>query len=504
MAMTLGLAAAVTFARGGEVGVSALIEGRIIVRVLESSSLAEFVSAFESDYPGVTLVQLDEIASRSTYLMGVDGPPGTDMALIAERVETDYAAQLRWGEGVYENATPESHTGNTGSVFVDGVADAAIYEGQYAGGVLNLDDAHQVTTGASVLVAVVDTGIDAMHPRLAGRVVAGGFDFVAGDATPDDDGDGVDNDGDGMVDEMAGHGTFVAGLVNLVAPDASLLPVRVLDSDGFGNGWTLTQGIQLAIERGADVINLSLGSTYNSNAVNDAIKEAMVRGIVTVSAAGNLDRALPREYPAMRSDGFGVAATDHADIKADFSNFDDKIFISAPGASFFIGGDPQNPDPALSIVSTIPGGGYAVWAGTSMSAPFVSGASALVRAQHPQWPCPPPPPPYGEETPPNCAYVGIESVLVASAVDIYPLNPAYAEDEQLGVGRLDVAGAAALGPVAPGPGDVDFDGVVGVEDLLLVILGWGPCPAPVGCAGDANRDGVVNVEDLLIVILNWG
>jgi subtilisin family serine protease len=404
LALVLAMAAGtnVQAGGGGVPGMSALIDGRIMVRLKDGVTLAQFIQDWEADHPEMTLAELDVIPSRRTHLLGVDAPPGTDFNLISAEIEVNYLDLLVWGEALYQNAAPEGHTG---SVFVDGIGEDGFFGMQYARTTLGINDAHGLTRGAQTLVAVVDTGVDVAHPQLAPRIAAGGWDFVADDDDPDDTGDGVDNDADGQTDEMVGHGTFVAGLVNLTAPDAWILPIRALDSDGFGDNWILTRAIQHAIERGADVINLSLGSTYNSNGVNDAIEEAMTLGIVTVSAAGNLDRNEPEEYPAMRSTGFGVAATDHQDLKADFSNFDTKLFISAPGASTQVGGQY---DPSLSIISTIPGGGYAVWAGTSMAAPFVSGAAALVRSQHPEWPCPPPPPEDGEPAP-NCAYLGIES-----------------------------------------------------------------------------------------------
>lgn len=488
---------------GGLAGVSDLIDARLIVRVRQATTLEAFIAAWEADHPGMSLAALDSIEARRTWLLGVDAPDGTSYEVLSEEIETQYLGHLVWGEALYENAAPEAHgTGSTGSVFVDGVAGFA-YPDQYGVGLIGLSDAHTTSTGAGALVAVVDTGVDASHPQLAGRIAAGGWDFVDGDGDPSDVADGTDSDGDGTPDELVGHGTFVAGLVHLVAPDAYILPVRALNGDGFGDAWTLTRGIQHAIDRGADVINLSLGSTYNSNAVNDAIAEAMRLGAIPVSAAGNLDRNEPREFPAMRSDGLGIAATDRFDVKSDFSNFDDKIFMTAPGTSVVVDGQP---DLEHAVVSTFPGGGYAVAAGTSMAVPFVSGAAALIRAQHPEWPCPPPPPPGegDEEGMPNCAYLTTSALLEGTAHDIYDVNPAYEDDELLGAGRLDAAAAVAVGPIAPGPGDVNHDGVVDVDDLVVVITGWGACSPPLAaCAADVNRDGVVNVDDLVLVLLNW-
>ena len=184
--------------------------------------------------------------------------------------------------------------------------------------------------GVGVVVAILDTGIDATHPALAGKVMVG-FNFITNSSMTADVGDGIDTDKDDLTDEMVGHGTFTAGLVHLVAPQAQLLPVTVLNPDGIGDGFIIAKGMFFAIDQGVEVINMSLGSTYKSQAVEDATDEAEGWGIVVVGAAGNFDTNEVEEFPAFDNGAFGIVATDHEDIKASFSNYGEDLTISAPG-----------------------------------------------------------------------------------------------------------------------------------------------------------------------------
>jgi subtilisin family serine protease len=226
---------------------------------------------------------------------------------------------------------------------------------------LRVDQAQRATTGAGVRVAIVDTGIDLDHPALAGHLM-GGYDFVDGDALPDDVADGVDNDGDGYVDEGAGHGTHVAGIVAQVAPEAILMPVRVLDSDGVGSYFDIVAGIVYAVEQGAQVVNLSLSGPNEAAFLQAAVNYAWERGVLVVAAAGAYDVLYPARYEHVLS----VGATDPQDQVAEFSDFRaGQVTVFAPG---------------VSVYSTYYDGGYAWWSGTSMAAPFVSGEAALLLA----------------------------------------------------------------------------------------------------------------------------
>ena len=216
----------------------------------------------------------------------------------------------------------------------------------------------RVGSGRGVIVAVLDTGVDARHPELQGRVLPG-KDFV-------------DPAGDGRSDPN-GHGTHVAGVIAAtadqnavtgVAPSVSVLPVRVLGPDGVGDDAWLALGIVWAVDNGAQVLNLSVGGAVPSTLLEDSISYALDRGALVVVSAGN-DGAFGNQpsYPAAYPAAFAVGATDASDRRSLFSNTGDYLDVAAPGSW---------------IRSTWPGGGYQLLSGTSMAAPFVSGAAAVL------------------------------------------------------------------------------------------------------------------------------
>lgn len=470
-------------AHAGVCSLAGRIDDRVIVAVRPGETINSFLNQFATNHPDIPAVVSDQVPGRALYLVQLTLPPDfspADADALELSLKTDYTTIIRYGEILYTDETPE---GTTGSTLVDGIADIGNYQGQYARTRINADAANTMSTGNGVVVAIVDTGVDSTHPLLAPMIAPGGFNFVENNTNTADVGTNSDNDNDGQIDEGVGHGTFVAGLVTLVAPQAKILPIRVLDGEGNGDLWTLTRGIFHAVDRGVEVINVSISSTYNSAAVEDALNEAEDLGIVVVAAAGNCNNDDPREYPAMRSGALGVLAVNHNDVKAPFSNYSDRLFICAPGDSALEG----TPDNDRSIISLTPGGNMAYWEGTSMAAPLVSGTVALIRAQHPEWP-------HGA-----IAVAQVENILENSAVNIYPQNPGYNNGE-LGVGRVNAGAAVALGPVAPKLGDLDADGVVNVSDLFALLSDWTMAHS----SADLNGDGNVNVVDLFILLANWG
>lgn len=234
---------------------------------------------------------------------------------------------------------------------------------QWALNTLQADQVWPLQSAAGVTVAVIDSGVDAGHPDLAG-VVLPGTDLVAA--------------GNGQSDPY-GHGTHVAGVIAAVrgnavgiaglATGARILPVRVLDGLGNGSDADLANGIVWAVDHGASVINLSVGSPDYSPAEAAAVAYAIQRGVVVVASAGNeRTKGNPVMYPAAFASVIGVAATGTTNRTLDFSSSGSFVDLAAPG---------------MDIVSTYRRA-YASLKGTSASAPLVSATAALVRAAAPK------------------------------------------------------------------------------------------------------------------------
>jgi serine protease len=215
--------------------------------------------------------------------------------------------------------------------------------------------------GTGVVIAIVDTGVLATHEDLGTTKVLPGADYVDGST-------------DGRSDPN-GHGTHVAGIAaaadNLLgglggAPNATILPVRVLGTNGTGSTSAVAQGIDWAVDHGAKVVSLSLGACDPSSALQSAVQYANQHSVVVTAAAGN-DNANAVIYPAaFDAEGvIAVAATDQNGNKSAFSDYGLSTDIAAPGTN---------------IYSTYIGSSssYAALSGTSMATPFVSAAAALL------------------------------------------------------------------------------------------------------------------------------
>ena len=214
-----------------------------------------------------------------------------------------------------------------------------------------------------VKIAIVDTGVDLDHPDLSAKMLPG-YDFVNNDSNPDDD-DGHGSHVAGVAAASTNNGVGVAGM----SWGAKIMPVKVLNQYGSGTYQQVSNGITYAADRGARVINLSLGGYGYSQTLKNATDYAHAKGVVVVAAAGNASsRSIL--YPAGNPHVVGVAATDSSDRRASFSNYNSSVDISAPG---------------VSILSTYNGARYAYMNGTSMSAPFVSGLAGLVLSQNPSF-----------------------------------------------------------------------------------------------------------------------
>ena len=225
--------------------------------------------------------------------------------------------------------------------------------------------------GSGVKVAVIDTGVTLDHPALAGRLAPSSEwkDFVDGDAYPND------TEGAGS-NASFGHGTAVAGIILQVAPQATILPIRVLASDGQGDVTNVVAGIDWAIQRGADIINLSLGANESVASLQAMMSYAASRGVFVVASAGNESR-LGLSYPAnwARDNGatvgkylVSVGSVDKKNKKSPFSNYGPQLELVAPGES---------------VYTAMGKKGKGSSTGTSFAAPMVSGSLALAVAERP-------------------------------------------------------------------------------------------------------------------------
>lgn len=295
-----------------------------------------------------------------------------------------------------------------GSYLVEEVSDNRLYQAEAAPDDPRLPEqwhldligapaAWDITTGnVSIRVAVLDTGVDALHPDLAGRLMPGVNTWL--------------NNTDSR--DAVGHGTAVAGIIGAVANNGQgvapvtwtspIIPVRVTGDEGQATSWTLAAGIRAAVAAGARVINISFAPLQKDGIVLRQCQLARLAGALTVISSGNTGKEVldgGSEYALF------VGATGREDDLASFSTYGRFVDLAAPG---------------VSLLTTRPGGVYGTASGTSFAAPVVSGVAALVWSVNPA------------RRP-----VSVREILVETARDLGPAG----EDLQFGMGRIDAAAA---------------------------------------------------------------
>ena len=306
--------------------------------------------------------------------------------------------------------------------------DDPLYGQQWGLAKINIEGAWNATYGApTVAIAVIDSGVDRTHVDLAANLWVNPGEIA---------GNGVDDDSNGLIDDVNGwnfvsgnndvwddngHGTLVAGVAAAiggngqgivgVCPQCKIMPVKAMQASGAANYSDIAAGILYAAEKGAKVINLSLGGYANSNTLKNAIDAAVnTYGVVVVAGSGN-DNLNQAFYPAAYDNVLAVAGTAENDAKLNFSNYAAWVDVSAP---------------AVNIRTTALGGDWANGSGTSVAAPFAAGLAGLLRTLHPDW---------------NQAT--IRSQIVHTTDSIASVNPTYLG--MLGSGRLN-AGTAVQAP----------------------------------------------------------
>jgi subtilisin family serine protease len=356
------------------------VPGEVLVRLRSTADLQPLLLKH-------ALALRGQFGSRPIYRLSVIGAADTQAVIAALELEP----AVFDAEPNVIHSSPEARRNNAWAV-----GTPTAYVAQWAPQAMGLPQAQALSQGAGVRVAVLDSGVDAAHPAFAGKLVAG-YDFVDGDTDPSD----VFAPGS----LSFGHGTHVTGLVALAAPAAKIMPLRVLDAQGMGNAWVLAEAMLHAVDPdrnpatndGVQVINMSLGSTSRTHLL-DAVTQLAVcaipaptdrentftdpsynldrqrcdafGGAVVIAAAGNDASNVVRQYPAAEG-AYGllpVTASNAQRGLAPFANFGSWVDLAAPGDG---------------ITSTMVGGGYATWSGTSMAAPLAAGAAALLKAREP-------------------------------------------------------------------------------------------------------------------------
>jgi len=325
------------------------------------------------------LVTVPDFIDPNTFLQTLRSQPGithVELDALLKVMQATAAAPPSW----LSDDTPVVYFGAT---VIHG------YVSQPAISIIRLPDTQTTfsVSGAGT-VAVIDTGVDPTHPILQ-SVLVPGYDFtrnIAGSASelPDVNqssiGSGaspamVNQESAAILDPASalnlgqpqyqafGHGTMVSGIVHLVAPTAYIMPLKAFKADGTGYLSDILRAIYFAVQNGARVINMSFSFSTYSHEASDAIKFATRHQVICVASAGN-DGKEEIVYPAALADVMGVASTTNNDTLSTFSNYgEDLVWVAAPGEG---------------IVSTYPFGTFGAGWGTSFSAPFVSGAAALL------------------------------------------------------------------------------------------------------------------------------
>jgi subtilisin family serine protease len=332
-----------------------------------------------------------------TYLLELGSLPNNDLT----RILNDFRADANVEFAEENKVVSVSFTPND-PYFLSSGSWGQSYDDLWGIKKIGASAAWDTTAGAGIIVAVVDTGIDYNHPDIASNI------WINTGEIPNN---GIDDDGNGFVDDVRGwdfigssyqnptqsnnpidhfgHGTHVAGTIAAsgnngigvigVAWQAQVMAVKGLDDNGNGIDSTLSNALIYAVNNGADVISNSWAGQGTSLTIADAVSYAYNLGAVVAAAAGNSSDDARNYYPANLPQVITVAATDHNDVQAYFSNWGDKIDVAAPGV------DILSLRAAGTSMGTPVDANYTRADGTSMATPHVSGLAALILSQYPAY-----------------------------------------------------------------------------------------------------------------------
>jgi thermitase len=402
--------------------VASYVPRELVVKLQPGYTLGANAQAFGVDAAGLNrqLRQLDAVTSRliapgsASYLVTLDN----DDVLGAARGLAVNPAVV-WAQPNYLRhvlKTPND----------------AVFEQQWALRNMQLPEAWEITTGAEITIAVLDTGVAADHPDLSGKVLPGRDFFGGDDDAGDDNGHGTATSG--LIAAKTDNGEGIAG----VCWGCRILPVKVLGGRGQGGDASVAAGIRWAADQGARIINMSLGGSQDSDVLREAVEYAVGRGVLIVAATGN-DGADGNavNYPAGYDDVLSVTATGNSDVVTGFSNYGSYVDISAPGVGVW------------STLWTRQGNTYGPANGTSFSSPHVAGVAALVWSLRP-----------------DMAPGQVANVLMASADD--KGDPG--KDIYYGYGRINALRAVQLASDPAVLSSSRIQGQISGADLSQIVI----------------------------------
>ena len=394
------------------------VPGQMLVRLRDRTAASwmhaggSSLQIFQQHFPGLHTSAVTQLA---TGAFRVDVATDSDVVALSKQLASDPA--VAYAQPNYRRS------------ILRGVNDP-LSTFQYPLSKVNAYGAWDVTTGSSsIIVGILDTGVNANHPDLAGRVLPGHDFFHGGTDTSD----------------PVGHGTHIAGIIAASGDNGQgiagmcwqckILPVKVGDDRGLRDD-AITDGIRWAVDNGARVLNLSFGGSGDSPAIHEAIQYAISKNVLVVVAAGNeADEGNPVEYPAAYDESLAVGATDDNDQHAFFSEVQSYVDVSAPGWN--VPGTGNQFDPS----------GYESESGTSFSAPYVAGEAALLLSVNP-----------------SLDVNALRNLILSTADDLGQPG----QDWEFGAGRINAGRAVAnvhvpaFDPVAdPNQPDVQFFSATG-------------------------------------------
>ena len=407
----------------------------------------------DSVLTGIDAVALDSISSDRIYLIRINdsttfGDVLTELQNnpLVDFAEPNYIMELpesfQMSISFPDENNPPHHAGTSPPSFY---GQPAIYT-------TGFDTAQTISEGDGIVVAIIDNGISMNHPLMTGHLSSHIYDFLYDDTIPEED--------SGLV---YGHGTFVAGLVRLGAPQATIMPLKAFNGEGTGDVFAILQAIEWSITYNVDIINMSFGAHVNSHALSYMVNKSIDSSITVVAAAGNYGTH-EKVYPAAYSGVIAVSSVDTLELFAPFSSYGTYIDLCAPGVNLYssLAGEYE----------------WGTWSGTSFSAALVSAEAALCL-----------------DLQPGLNSYQMETHLQTTARKTLMWGTITPPDSLYGYGMLDAAKAVGIGVTGSVSNNLSID-IHTISSITTYLFAHTTDNAQPQQKYDINHDGKIDIIDI--------